>query len=303
MNKLPMLVWAIMLFVSPAAAGPLDDAVRSDDLAQALQLIEQGENVNNDSGLGTPLFQAKTAEMARLLIEHRADVNFQDSSGSTPLQTASRRGNEAVAAVLIANGADVNARDPLGLTALHEAAGGGHVAVVELLIENGADVNARTLPEGNHSGYAPIYSAGRSGHFDVVALLREYGAVPTSVEPVSSLVASADPDVGAEIFHTACAACHSVAEGVETGEGPNLWGVLGREKASVEGYTRYSEAFKRLVGTWTIPEFNAYIAVPVDYVPGTRMRIEGVEDPTQRAELIAFLRQNSTDPLPLPQRP
>jgi cytochrome c len=303
MTKLPMFVWAIALLVSPAAADPLEDAVRAGDVAQALQLIEQGEDVNQDSGFGTPLYQAKTAEMAELLIKNGANVNAENASLGTPLQTAAHRGNEAVAAVLIANGADVNARDARGLTPLHAAAEGGYVAIVEMLIESGADVNARTLPEGTHPGYAPIYSAGEFGHFDVVALLRAYGAVPPAIEPVSGLIASADPDAGAEVFHTACVACHSVAEGARSGEGPNLWGVLGREKASVEDYTRYSEGFKRLVGTWTLAEFNAYIASPVDYVPGTRMRIKGVKDPTQRADLIAFLRQNSADPPPLPQRP
>jgi len=41
----------------------------------------------------------------------------------------------------------------------------------------------------------------------------------------------------------------------------------------------------------------------LDYVPGTNMLVEGVKDPTQRADLIAFLRQNSSDPPPLPERP
>jgi cytochrome c len=77
--------------------------------------------------------------------------------------------------------------------------------------------------------------------------------------------------------------------------------VLGRKKASVENF-QYSLAFSRLVGAWTIAEVNAFIASPTDYVPGTNMDAV-ITDPTQRANLIAFLRQNSDDPLPLPQRP
>ena len=52
--------------------------------------------------------------------------------------------------------------------------------------------------------------------------------------------------------------------------------------------------------------FNAFIASPVDYMPGTAMGISGdqtiniVRDKVQRANLIAFLRQKSDDPPALP---
>ena len=108
------------------------------------------------------------------------------------------------------------------------------------------------------------------------------------------------------MFNHACLGCHSVEEGGPARTGPNLWGVLGRKKASIEGFP-YSRAFRRLVGTWTLAEFNAFIAAPMDYVPGTNMNdgvaSAGVIDASERANLIAFLRQNSDDPPPLPQRP
>jgi cytochrome c len=81
--------------------------------------------------------------------------------------------------------------------------------------------------------------------------------------------------------------------------------VLGRDKASLEGFA-YSPPFARLVGEWTLAELNAFIASPVDYVPGTSMGISdppgfvGVRDKMQRANLIAFLRLNNDDPPPLP---
>jgi cytochrome c len=80
--------------------------------------------------------------------------------------------------------------------------------------------------------------------------------------------------------------------------------VLGRKKASVEDFL-YSRAFGRLVGTWTPAEFNAFIASPLDYVPGTKMYQElgGIKDSSERANIIAYLRQNSDDPPPLPERP
>ena len=306
MTKLLMFVGAIALLASPVAAGPLHDAVKAGDMAQVKQLIEQGADVNEDDPrLGTPLHQAAmggSREMAELLIAAGADVEVVNYRWGTPLKAAASKGNAAVAAALIAHGADVQAGDDHGLTPLHAAAERGHVAVVALLVENGADVNARSIQEGNRPGYTPVISAGQFGHFDIVDLLRAYGATIPAVEPVAGRLASADPDAGAKVFDAACIACHTVDEGGGTRHGPNLWGVLGREKASIEDF-KYSQAFQRLVGTWTLAEFNAYIAEPMDYVPGSAMRIAGVNDPAERADLIAFLRQNSSDPPPLPERP
>lgn len=83
---------------------------------------------------------------------------------------------------------------------------------------------------------------------------------------------------------------------------PAAFGV-DRTAAAEHRLPRYSPAFARLVGTWTLAEFNAFIASPVDHVPGTTMGFAGaigVRDKVQRANLIAFLRLNSDDPLPLP---
>ncbi|WP_291745429.1 ankyrin repeat domain-containing protein [Bauldia sp.] len=292
--------------VSPVAAGPLHDAVDAGDVAQIRQLIEQGEDVNeNDPRLGTPLHRAAvggTREIAELLVAAGADVNLENGRLGTPLQAAAYKRNEPVVAALIAVGADVQAADADGRTALHSAAEGGDAAIVALLIENGADVNARSEPDDHRPGDTPVIAAGQFGHFDIVDLLQAYGARRSVVEPVAGLMASADPDAGKAIFETACIRCHTIAEGAPTRIGPNLWAMLGREKSSVEGF-RYSAAGERLIGTWTLAEINAYIAAPMDYVPGGGMRIGGIKDPAERADLIAYLRQRSADPPPLPERP
>lgn len=271
MNKLSIFAFALGASVSPGMAGPLHNAVIDGDVAEVRRLIATGE-----------------------------DVNAEDSVLGTPLAIAALKGNDAVAAVLIANGADPKAaRSRDGRTPLHEAAERGHPAMVELLVEAGADVNARTNEDLD---YAPIHAAGLVGHFDVVELLRALGATGPRIEPFADLLNSADAALGAVVYNDYCHGCHTIEKGAAPRPDPNLWGVLGRDKANTEGFG-YSEAFQRLVGTWTLAEFNAYIASPVDYVPGTKMRFKGLDDPVQRADLIAFLRQNSDDPPPLPPRP
>ena len=95
--------------------------------------------------------------------------------------------------------------------------------------------------------------------------------------------------------------CHTIEKGdfKRRDFGPNIWGIVGRKKASVEGY-EYSEALKLLGGVWTLVELNALIASAVDYIPGTAMVNTGMPDPRDRADLIAFLRQNSDDPPAVP---
>ena len=313
MIKYLFYAFVLVSLASHGVAGPLHDAVKRGDLVQVKLLIAQGEDVNNrDDVLGSPLHQAAIlgdGDMARLLVSKGADVNVDHSILGTPLNVAALEGNETVASVLITNGADVDARLIVGTTPLHAAASGGHMDVIELLVANGANVNARSRNTRTLIGdHAPIHSAGLNGHFDVVALLRALGATGPTIEPLGDLFVSADPAEGEKIFmfeglvvKKRCARCHAIEKGPESEPmlGPNLWGVFGRTKASVEGAS-YSAALSRLGGTWTVAELNAFITAPVDYLPGTTMWTWGIKDPVDRANLIAYLRQNSDDAPSIP---
>ena len=76
-----------------------------------------------------------------LAVEHSEDVNSQGfTGGETPLHLNSQAGDMGIARLLIEHGADVAAQDKHGLTPLHWAARCGHVGLARLLIEHGADV-------------------------------------------------------------------------------------------------------------------------------------------------------------------
>lgn len=82
--------------------------------------------------------------VARLLIEHGANVNFRDDCyGMTPLHWAAERGYEALAKLLVDHGADVNAQKADKETPLHLAAAVGSEGVAQLLIGSGADASAK----------------------------------------------------------------------------------------------------------------------------------------------------------------
>lgn len=74
-----------------------------------------------NSALDTPLIWATITgnlELAKWLLEHGAEVNFQQSKyRQTALHIAARRANEDMCRLLLAHGADVNVRERGGLTA------------------------------------------------------------------------------------------------------------------------------------------------------------------------------------------
>ena len=83
-------------------------------------------------------------DVARLLLEHGADVNAQtfSSSGSTrvgtPLHVTMQYNRAEVARVLLEHGANVNAEDGQGRTPFQIASAKGYDEIMKLLSEHGA---------------------------------------------------------------------------------------------------------------------------------------------------------------------
>lgn len=123
----------------------------------------------------------------------------------------------------------------------------------------------------------------------------------TPEQPFAVLLASANVDRGKSTTRL-CQVCHTLDKGGPTKVGPNLWGVVGRPRASEPGYD-YSAAMKAKGGTWTFDELDKFLAGPQKYIPGTKMTFTGVDNDKQRADLIAYLRTLSDNPLPLPKPP
>jgi cytochrome c len=92
---------------------------------------------------------------------------------------------------------------------------------------------------------------------------------------------------GKQIFER-CAICHTVARNGPNGVGPDLFGVVGRKAASEPNFY-YSPALKHSGIVWTPAKLNAWIAAPSKLVPGNRMAFEGISDPAERADVIAYL--------------
>ena len=74
--------------------------------------------------------------LCRLLLEHNADVNIQDTWGYTPLHLCAREGNENLCRLLLEHNADVNIQDTCGYTPLHLCAREGNENLCRLLLEH-----------------------------------------------------------------------------------------------------------------------------------------------------------------------
>lgn len=122
---------------------------------------------------------------------------------------------------------------------------------------------------------------------------------PAPLAPIAPLLAKADVAAGASTVKKLCIACHTFNDGGKAGVGPNLYNVVGGPHGHMEGFN-YSAGMKAKTGPWTFDELNEWLHKPSAYVPGTRMSFAGISNDQQRADVIAYLRGLSSNPVPLP---
>jgi cytochrome c len=132
---------------------------------------------------------------------------------------------------------------------------------------------------------------------------------PKSAEPekpfdpgaVLALLPKADASAGAGIFKK-CLTCHTPTKGGADLVGPNLFGVVGRKVGSLPSFAgRYSDAMKKHGGDWNWAALATYLHNPAKAVPENKMSFAGVSDDADLADLLAYLRTLSDNPVPLPK--
>ncbi len=105
--------------------------------------------------------------------------------------------------------------------------------------------------------------------------------------------ASYTPDVGrGEKISAKCKACHSFDNGGPNRVGPNQWGVYGGKFGHASGFN-YSSAImeKHTAGAvWDEAALDGFLEAPRTYLPGNKMQFNGIKDPAERADLIAWLK-------------
>lgn len=170
-----LILWPLILAAFMAACtSPKDEHLwlasmrgQSDEVRT---LIHAGADPNYVRGGWSILMRVAREgrpEIAKILIENGAKVNFEGKDGASALTIAAEHGNVDVARVLLADGGDVNIRNDHGNTAIMYGAEYGHVEIVRLMLDAGADV---TLED--RDGETALMMAQRRGHTAIIELLQ-----------------------------------------------------------------------------------------------------------------------------------
>ncbi|XP_025898762.1 ankyrin-3 isoform X2 [Nothoprocta perdicaria] len=128
-------------------------------------------NRTTESGF-TPLHIAAhygNINVATLLLNRGAAVDFTARNDITPLHVASKRGNANMVKLLLDRGAKIDAKTRDGLTPLHCGARSGHEQVVEMLLDRGAPILSKTK-----NGLSPLHMATQGDHLNCVQLLIQH---------------------------------------------------------------------------------------------------------------------------------
>ncbi|SAL61428.1 Cytochrome c2 [Caballeronia cordobensis] len=96
--------------------------------------------------------------------------------------------------------------------------------------------------------------------------------------------------LGKKLTTNNCAVCHTFNKGEPNGQGPNLFGIVGKPLASEPGF-KYSAAMKAAAAgkVWDEKLLDAWLTDTQTVAPGNAMTyFEG--DEARRQKIIAYLR-------------
>ena len=160
------------------------------------------------------------------------------------------------------------------------AMGGGKIAEILVpdkeLAENAYPIEVKEVAAGGHSATSP----------------------DKGPEPILALLASADVQSGMKLAKK-CTACHEFNMDGKNKTGPMLWNIVDANKGMKDGF-KYSEALVGMGGKWDYEALNAFLYKPKAYIKGTKMNFAGLKKPTDRANMIAYLRSLAETPVALP---
>ncbi|MDP3738416.1 MAG: c-type cytochrome [Hyphomonadaceae bacterium] len=119
------------------------------------------------------------------------------------------------------------------------------------------------------------------------------------------LISEADVEAGKAVT-AKCVQCHKFEAGAAALQGPPLYGVVGRDIASLGfKYSTGTGSLSEKEGVWDYEHLDRFLENPKKYAPATLMSFVGLNSRStgqrDRANLMAYLRTLTPgEPLPLP---
>ncbi|KAK1024374.1 hypothetical protein LTR33_017916 [Friedmanniomyces endolithicus] len=152
--------------VNHSSSSPLHEAVRADDIELARFLLELGANASSlNAYKTTPLI---SADMVRLLLSYKPDLNQVSFIGTAAVHWAVWPNRPEILELLLQAGADKDHQLLDGSTLLHCAVKAEHKETVECLLRFGADPQRR-----NDAWQTPLQVAEEGGCVEIARMLRE----------------------------------------------------------------------------------------------------------------------------------
>ena len=105
----------------------------------------------------------------------------------------------------------------------------------------------------------------------------------------TSVLAQGNPDSGKKAF-LKCVMCHSAQPNVHK-TGPSLANIWGKKAGAIEGFSRYSDAVKNSGVVWNDETLDTWLRDPRSLIPGTLMKIRGIDSRTERQNIVAYLKR------------
>lgn len=154
-------------------------------------LLDHGARIEGDTHHGSCICWVQDREVAHLLVERGAPLNYWRPNGGTPLNFACWSRDPHQAAMLLSLGADPNSRDPATQeSCLHYAAGCPATDCVRVLLDAGANPNVHCIANPNIESYTvnkllpgpalsaetPLHRAALTADPDCIQVLLQAGA-------------------------------------------------------------------------------------------------------------------------------
>lgn len=147
----------------------LSYAVNNGDIEIAKLLLENKAKIKDELliAIKSPIVESRI-NMMKLLIDNKANINYTDENGFSPLNIAIESGDMELTKFLITNGANVNSLMQDGVSLIGYAIAQNNMDLLQILIENGANVN---YTNGDSWADTPLQTASRLGLDNVVRIL------------------------------------------------------------------------------------------------------------------------------------
>lgn len=113
--------------------------------------------------------QCGCIDIAKILIDHGADINIRTSAGASPLLLAAQNGYEDIVSLLISKHAIIDNTDIHGNTPLFFASKNNHLEIVKMLVKCGSNIMSENIQKTS----TPLSIAIRMENLEVIDFLVE----------------------------------------------------------------------------------------------------------------------------------